>query len=117
MKRWGWKMTELTLQEINITPIKPRNGLQAFCSFVINNSFYVGDVALYSRLDGSYRLVYPIKVLANGAKVNCFHPINDDVRSIIETRVTQAYLELIEKVKKKERNNDDKSEIKYETIQ
>lgn len=94
-------MNEIVISEIQITPIKPRNGLLAFCSFVINNCFYVGDVAIYSRLDGGYRLVYPAKVLISGIKVNCFHPLNSEVSSVIEKQVTEAFLELIEKVKKR----------------
>ncbi len=50
-------MPETKLSEIEITPIKPRQGLLAFCSFVINEQFYVGDVAIYSRLDGNDRKV------------------------------------------------------------
>lgn len=93
-------MNEVNLSEIDVTPIKPRNGLSAFCSFVINNSFFVGDVAIYSRLDGSgYRLVYPVKVLQNGAKINCFYPINQKSALAIEEQVFRVFLNLIEKVR------------------
>lgn len=93
-------MHEINLSEIDVTPTKPHNGLLAFCSFVINNSFYVGDVAIYSRLDGTgFRLVYPIKVLRNGLKINCFYPINSESAQAIETQVIKAFLELVEKAK------------------
>lgn len=93
---------EISLSEIQILPVKPRNGLLAFCSFVINNAFYVGDVAIYSRLDGSgYRLVYPIKVLPNGLKINCFYPINRESALALENQVIQLFLELAEKAKNK----------------
>lgn len=93
---------EIILSEIEIIPIKPRNGLLAFVSFVINKSFYVGDIALYSLLSGKgFRLSYPIKILKNGLRVNCFHPINSQVAEDIEKQVTATYLKLIEKVKKK----------------
>jgi len=96
------KEIEIILSEIQIIPIKPRNGLLAFVSFVINNSFFVGDIALYSLLNKEgYRLSYPIKVLKNGLKVNCFHPINNQVAETIETQVVDAYLKLIEKAKTK----------------
>lgn len=91
-------MMQIILSEIQILPVKPHNGLLAFCSFVINNSFYVGDVAIYSRLDYSgYRLAYPIKILSNGAKINCFHPINREVAKAIEEQIINAFLELIQK--------------------
>lgn len=88
----------IILSEISVTPIKPRDGLLAFCSFVINNAFYVGDVAIYSRLDGKgYRLAYPFKTLLKGARINCFHPINREVAQTIEKQVINRFLELTEK--------------------
>lgn len=98
-------MTKIILSEIEIIPIKPRGGLLAFCTFVINDSFFVGDVAIYSRLDGTgFRLVYPIKVLNNGMKINCFYPINRESAQGIELQVVKAYRGLLEKVKK---NNEE----------
>lgn len=97
------KMNEINLSEIEIIPIKPRNGLLAFASFVLNNSFYVGSVAIYSKFSESgYRLVYPEKVLANGFKISCFHPINNQVAKQIEEKIFEVYESLIEKAKKKE---------------
>jgi len=90
---------EITLTEIEIIPVKPHNGLVAFSSFVLNKSFYIGDVAIYSRLsEEGYRLVYPTKILPNGLKINCFYPINREVGLLIEKTVIKAYLSLIEKV-------------------
>ena len=90
---------ELNLSEIQIIPVKPRDGLLGFISFVLNDSFYVADVAIYSRLDQEgYRLVYPMKTLANGAKVNIFHPIKKDVAEKIERQVASAYRELLLRV-------------------
>ena len=89
---------EVTLSEIQIVPIKPRNGLLAFASFVLNNAFYVGDIAIYCRLNQEgYRLAYPIKILPNGAKINCFHPINRQSAQAIEEKVIKVYLEFIQK--------------------
>jgi DNA-binding cell septation regulator SpoVG len=90
--------TKIELSEIQITPIKPRNGLLAFCSFVINDSFYVGSVAIYSLLNGSgYRLAYPEKILPNGIKIDCFHPINREAAGAIEGPIIAAFEKLIEK--------------------
>ena len=98
---------EITVSEIEIIPIKPRNGLLAFVSFVINNSFFVGDVALYSLLNREgYRLSYPIKILKNGLKVNCFHPINSQSAQAIEEQVIKAFLKLREKATKMKGNRD-----------
>ena len=97
---------ETKLSEIEIIPVKPHNGLLAFTSFVLNESFYISDVAIYSRLDqGGYRLVYPIKVLSNGLKINCFYPINRQAGKLIEDAVIKAYLSLIEKATKRKGQN------------
>ena len=94
----------ITVSEIEIIPIKPHNGLLAFTSFILNSAFYIGDVAIYSRLSKpGYRLVYPVKVLANGAKVNCFHPINNAASQIIEDAVVKKYSSLILKSDNNER--------------
>jgi stage V sporulation protein G len=100
MKKGQDKKMEIKLSEIQITPVKPKDGLTAFVTFVLNNSFFIGDVAIYSRLDGDgYRLVYPTKVLQNGLKVNCFHPINRQSAQAIEEQVIKVFEELSEKAK------------------
>jgi DNA-binding cell septation regulator SpoVG len=84
--------------DIQIVPIKPRNGLLGFVSFVLNGTLYLGDIAIYSRLgQEGYRLVYPMRTLSNGAKVNIFHPITREVGHQIEKQVSAAYRELMQK--------------------
>ena len=91
----------IKLTEIQIVPVKPNNGLVAFVSFVISESFFVGDVAIYSRIDQhGYRLVYPAKTLFNGLKINCFKPINKPVADEIERQVLGEFGKLTEKAKK-----------------
>ena len=102
---------DITISEIEIIPIKPHNGLLAFTSFILNHAFYIGDVAIYSRISKSgYRLVYPVKVLANGVKVNCFHPINNAASQIIEDAVVKKYSELILKSDNNERTTHETRE-------
>lgn len=106
MKGRGVTM-EIELSEIEIIPVRPKEGLIGFCSFVINNSFYVGDVAIYGRLeDGNIRLVYPKTVLSNGLKISVFHPINKYIGDAIERQVANFYLGLLEKVKKMKGERD-----------
>ncbi len=85
------------VSEINLTIIKPKNGLLAFANFILNDSYYVGDVALYSRLDGSgFRCVYPVRSLANGGRVSIFHPINKPAALAIEGPIYEYYEKLLE---------------------
>jgi stage V sporulation protein G len=102
---------KVSLSEVQITPVKPRNGLLAFANFVLNDSFYVGDVAVYSRLgQAGFRLVYPIRTLVNGARVNVFHPIRKDVAQEIEAQVSEAYRDLLRKADERQVRRGDADE-------
>jgi len=88
----------VNLSEIQIIPIKPQNGLVAFASFILNNQFYIGNIAIYTKLDGvDYRLVYPNKILANGKQISLFHPITKIAGEKIASEVSNRYKELINK--------------------
>jgi stage V sporulation protein G len=90
---------DIRLTEIEIIPVRPQQGLLAFCSFVINETFCVNDVGIHSKPNGSgYRLVYPAKTLPNGKRINCFYPINHEAALMIERQVAKSFLELQEKV-------------------
>ena len=95
----------LQISEVQIVPVKPRNGLVAFASFVLNGQFYVGDVAVYTRLDGGYRLVYPTKLLATGKQLPCFHPIN----RVAGEYVSQAIVSHLENLMRPQGERDDRS--------
>ncbi len=87
---------EITLSEIQILPVKPRNGLIAFASFVLNESFYVGNIAIYTTPNGlDYRLVYPLKILSNGKSINIFHPITKEAGEVVRLAITEKYNSLI----------------------
>jgi len=92
-------MNELFISEIQIIPIKPRDGLVAFASCVINDSFYIGNIAIYSSPANpeTYRLVYPVKVLPNGKEINCVHPINKEAGETIAKYIIEKFKELISK--------------------
>ena len=48
----------MVVSEVNVTPVKPNNGLIAIASVVIDSSIYLNSIAVYTKLDGSYH--YPI---------------------------------------------------------
>ena len=77
------------ITEIQITPIKPNNGLVGFASFVLYGAVYCSSVGIYTRLDGGYRLTYPTKQVM-GRDMEIFHPINRELGSAIEQAVKDA---------------------------
>ena len=95
-------MNDLAVSEIQIIPVKPKDGLIAFASCVVNNQFYIGNIAIYTSpsTPDNFRLVYPIKVLPNGKEINCVHPINRETGELIKRAIVDKYEELIIKTAK-----------------
>jgi len=89
----------VNISEINIVPIKPNNGLIAFASFVLDNSFYFGNIGIYTRLDGSFKLVYPNKILSNGKKISNFYPINRETAKELTIAISEKYNEILKKMR------------------
>lgn len=75
------------ITEIQITPIKPHNGLVGFASFVLYGAVYCSSIGIYTRLDGGYRLTYPTKQVM-GRDMDIFYPINKELGLAIEKAVT-----------------------------
>ena len=84
----------MKITEIQITPIKPKDGLVGFASVVIENSLYLGFIGVYTRLDGSgYRLTYPTKKIGDNS-INIYHPINKETSRAIEQAVFNKLKEI-----------------------
>jgi len=92
-------MHEIAISEIQVIPVKPKEGLVAFASCVINNQFYLGNIAIYTSpsSDSGFRLVYPAKMLPTGKQIYCAHPISKEVGKIIHNAIISKYEELLNK--------------------
>ena len=94
-------MSEISITEISIYPVRPKDGLIAFASCLFNGRLSLNSIAIYTKPDGSgYRLVYPAKILPNGKQINLFYPINKETADLIHKAVIEAYENLTEKVMK-----------------
>jgi len=79
--------------EIQIIPVKPKDGLVAFASFVFDNTFYFSSIGIYTRPHGGYRLTYPTrKSLAQSLSI--YHPINKEAAHLIERAVIEKYTQI-----------------------
>jgi DNA-binding cell septation regulator SpoVG len=106
------KMKDLVISEVQITPVKPKEGLVAFASCVINNQLYIGNIAIYTRPDGNdFRLAYPTKTLPNGKQINCVHPINRQAGEIIRRKIVERFVEISSKLAKSPRCDE---EVRFE---
>lgn len=93
----GYRTPEpLIISEVQIIPVKPQGGLVAFASCIINDSIYIGNIAIHSSLQdpGGYRLIYPDKVLPNGKKINCVHPINREAGEVLRGAIIDKFIEI-----------------------
>ena len=84
-----------TITEIQIHLLKADNGLIGFASLVIDGNWFVGNLAVYTRLEGGYRVVFPTKRLRNDQEVPIFHPISQEAGMQIESAITGAINKLM----------------------
>lgn len=85
----------LIISEVQILPIKPKDGLIAFASCVINGQLYLGNIGVHTRADGNgYRLVFPAKILPSGKQIQCFHPICKDAGELLLDAIKQKLDEI-----------------------
>jgi len=94
-------MINIQISEVQIFPVKPKDGLIAFASCVINDSFYLGNIAIYTSPSSheGFRLVYPSKALPNGKEINCVHPINKDAGDLISHAIIEKFKKIISKAR------------------
>lgn len=84
----------MKISEIQITPIKAKDGLIAIASLVYNGDFYLGSIGLYTRPQGGYRLTYPTRKTPGG-NFNLFHPINKVIAEEIQNAVISKFEEVM----------------------
>ncbi|MCS6956685.1 MAG: SpoVG family protein [Patescibacteria group bacterium] len=84
------------ITEIEIVPIKPKNGIVGFASFVLNDVLYLGSIAIMTKLNGGYRLVYPTKKIGD-RRINIYHPIERNFSLEIEKVVIEKFENLMKK--------------------
>lgn len=86
---------ETVITDIQITLIKPKDGLVGFANVVLNNSINLGFIGIYTKLDGSgYRLTYPTKK-AGMKDLNIFYPINRETSKMIEEAVIKKVEQIL----------------------
>lgn len=86
----------LKISEIRIVPIQPReDGLVGFASCVIDERFYLGDLAIRTDLKNhGYRISYPTRKIADGRTVPIFHPIEKECGEAIRKAIVGAWAQL-----------------------
>lgn len=85
----------MKITEVQLTPIKPKDGLVAFASVVIDNNVYLGSIGVHARIDGNgYRITYP-KKLVSDKQIDIYHPINKATGQLIEKAIVTKAEQLL----------------------
>lgn len=86
--RYSMKITE-----VEVVFVKPRNGLIAFASCVVDDSLYLSNIAIHKKLNADgYRLTYP-----NKGHYTIFHPINKTASQTIECEIFKKLKNVMKK--------------------
>ena len=88
---------QIRISQVEVVPFRPKAGHLGFASCHINEQFYLGDIAIFSRPAGGIRLGFPVKKLANGTTVDIFKPLNHEAEKTIEEAVSARYESLMER--------------------
>lgn len=79
------------ITEVQITPVKAKDGLVAFASVVLDGKFYLGSIAVHQKLDGNgLRLTYPTKRVGD-RDFHFFHPIKRESSLEVEEAIFSKF--------------------------
>jgi stage V sporulation protein G len=85
----------MKVKKVEIIPIKPHEGLLAFASVEIDDSFYIGSIGVHKKRDGKgYRITFPTRKVGNHQFTIC-HPTKQDLSKEIESAITSKAEEVL----------------------
>ena len=82
----------MRISKIKIKKVSPERGLVGFASCVVNDSLYLGNIAVFTRLgeEKRMRLVFPIKETGQN-KISVFRPLTAELYYLLEQAITEKY--------------------------
>ena len=87
----------MQVTEVDIAFVKPRDGLIAFASVVLDDQLYLSGIAIHSKLVGAgYRLTYPTRKVGE-AQFSLFHPIRKSAGLAIERAILEKLKNVVSK--------------------
>ena len=84
----------MEITKVQIRKINPKEGLVGFASFIIEDSLYMGNIGIFSRLNkDTFRLIFPEKKV-NDKKIPIFYPLTTEFYYTLEDLVNQKIKEI-----------------------
>jgi len=84
------------ISEIELIPIRAKDGLTFFASCVLDGKYFIGNLAVFTLRDGSgFRIVYPTKMLRNGSQIPVFYPVDSEISSEIQKAISNEATKLL----------------------
>ena len=87
----------MQVTEVDIAFVKPKDGLIAFASVVLDDELYLSGIAIHSKLVGSgFRLTYPTRKVGE-TQFSLFHPIRKPIGLAIEQAIAEKLKNVMSK--------------------
>ena len=87
----------MEVTEVDIVFVKPKDGLIAFASVVLDDELFLSGIAVHSKLIGpGYRLTYPTRKVGD-TQFSLFHPIRKPVGLAIECAIVEKLKNVMSK--------------------
>ena len=80
----------MTITDIKIRRLLPQGRLKGVISVTFDNAFAVHDIKIIEGQD-KFFLAMPSKRLADGTYRDIVHPINQEMRSLLESSILEVY--------------------------
>jgi DNA-binding cell septation regulator SpoVG len=97
MTRARIEVVKMKVTKVDIAFVKPKEGLIAFASVVLDDQIYLSGIAVHRKLIGSgYRLTYPTRKVGE-AQFSVFHPIRKPLGLAIEDAVFARLKDVLSK--------------------
>jgi DNA-binding cell septation regulator SpoVG len=91
------EVVTMQVTEVDIVLVKPKDGLIAFASVVLDDQLYLSGIAVHSKLVGSdYRLTYPTRKIGD-TQFSLFHPIRKPFGLAIERAIVEKLKNVMSK--------------------
>ena len=87
----------MQVTEVDIVFVKPKDGLIAFASVVLDDGVYLSGIGIHTKLAGSgIRLTYPTRKVGE-TQFSLFHPIRKPIGSAIEAAIVEKLKNVMSK--------------------